>query len=454
MSSSSAIRRVSRGERRAARAGAAVSSPRNLSRDFVPAARACHKTRAESRRRTADLTQTAAHALARSPATAVRPGFSLPQRFYLDPAIFAADLDLLARRWTFAAHVSELAAPGDWVTSSLGRDSAIVVRGEDGRLRALANVCRHRGSRVCVEARGSSGFLTCPYHAWSYALDGRLRHAREMPPGFEAAGYGLKVLPLVEVGGLVFIAFAEGPPDLATATGALAPMLALFGWPAARVALRRSYAVAANWKLAMENYHECYHCQPAHAEFSRLHALARPNARTLDVTPDANTGLADFEDWDPRPSGREVARVMRSRLVPDARTGSRDGRRLAPPMGEGGRRDDGLVVFAEVGFLSAFLAYPDHGVIYRFDPQGPLATQMEVTWLVAGDAQAGADYDPAELAWLWDVTSLADKTIIERNQAGVGSRAYEPGPFSLMEPGTRQYVERYAAEFAAAAGGD
>jgi Rieske 2Fe-2S family protein len=120
-------------------------------------------------------------------------------------------------------------------------------------------------------------------------------------------------------------------------------------------------------------------------------------------------------------------------------------------MGEGGTRAPGLCVFAELGFLSAFLAYPDHGVIYRFAPVSPLLTRMEVIWLVAGGAREGADYDPARLSWLWDVTSVADKKIIERNQAGVKSRAYEPGPFSLMEPGARQYVERYVGELAAVA---
>jgi phenylpropionate dioxygenase-like ring-hydroxylating dioxygenase large terminal subunit len=106
-------------------------------------------------------------------------------------------------------------------------------------------------------------------------------------------------------------------------------------------------------------------------------------------------------------------------------------------------------VFAELGFLSAFLAYPDYGVIYRFIPRDVLRTDVEVLWLVHGDAQPGADYDPDALVWLWDVTSLADKTIIERNQDGVLSRAYRPGPFSLMEPGTRAFVERYVSELAA-----
>ena len=118
---------------------------------------------------------------------------------------------------------------------------------------------------------------------------------------------------------------------------------------------------------------------------------------------------------------------------------------MAPPIADGAGSD---CVFAELGFLSAFLAYSDHGVIYRFIPREPLRTEMEVIWLVRGDAEAGRDYDPEALTWLWDVTSAADKTIIENNQAGVLSRAYRPGPFSTMEPATRMYVERYVAELA------
>lgn len=377
-----------------------------------------------------------------------RPGWSLPQGFYLRPDVFEADLRLLEDRWFCAGHASEAAAPGDWFTAELGDESAIIVRGEDGALRALANVCRHRGSRVCVAPRGHSTLFTCPYHAWSYHLDGRLRAAREMPEAFDPATFGLKPLPLEVVGGLVFISFGPAPPSLGDAEPALAAMTTLYGWEGARVAHRRTYTVAANWKLVLENYHECYHCGPAHPEFSVLHALSRPNNRALCSEPDAETGLADFEVWGATADGREIARVMRSGLTDGALTGSADGRPLAPPMGPAGARWDGRCVFAELGFLSAFLAYADHGVIYRFIPRGVLQTEMEVVWLVAGDAEAPRDFDLEKLVWLWDVTSQADKRIIERNQAGVASRAYEPGPFSLMEPGTRAYVERYVAELA------
>ncbi|HWF00728.1 MAG TPA: aromatic ring-hydroxylating dioxygenase subunit alpha [Caulobacteraceae bacterium] len=382
-----------------------------------------------------------------------RLGCSLPRALYLRDDVYVADMELLTGRWIYAAHVSELAESGNWITAELGPESAIVVRGEDGEIRAFANVCRHRGSRICNEPAGHATLLVCPYHAWSYRLDGSLRAAREMGPDFDPAAHGLARLPLAQIGGLIFVAFGPDPPSLESAAPSLAAMFDLFAWRSARVAMRRSYRVAANWKLAMENYQECYHCAPAHPEFALAHALARPNARALSYEPDAASGLSDYEAWGPEPDRSEVARVMRSHLSERYATGSRDGARLAPPMGEGGRRDDGLCVFAELGFLSAFLAYPDHGLIYRFLPRAPLVTEMEVIWLVDGAARAGCDYDEEELAWLWDVTTRADKQIIERNQAGVASRFYQPGPFSLMEPGAAQYVERYAGELSLLVGG-
>jgi Rieske 2Fe-2S family protein len=367
-----------------------------------------------------------------------RAGHALARDFYLDPEIFALDLDLLLDRWIFAGHLGEARAPGDFITVELGSESAIVARDDKGALHAMANVCRHRGSRVCTEARGSAAAFVCPYHAWTYRLDGSLRAAREMPPGFDLATHGLRPLPLRVIGGLIFISFSASPPDLSEVASAVETMTERHGWAGARIAARRRYAVAANWKLVMENYHECYHCQPAHPEFSILHALARPGARSLD-------GSEDFEAWSAEADGREVGRVMASSLSRGKLSGTRDGALAAPPM-TNEPNAVGACIFAEVGFVSAFLAYQDHGMIYRFIPRGVLATEMEVLWLVKGDAREGEDYDVECLTWLWDVTSLADKRIIETNQAGVRSRHYEPGPFSLMEPGTQAYVERYLGE--------
>ncbi len=368
-------------------------------------------------------------------------GHAMVRDFYVRSDVFERDMELLLDRWTCVGHASEVPAPGDFLVTELGLESAIVVRGEDGELRALNNVCRHRGSRICPPGRGAAAVLTCTYHAWSYRLDGRLRAAREMPEGFDPDQYALKPLPITVIGGLILISFAEAPPKLDAVEAALGAMTARYGWAGAKVAHRKTYQVAANWKLAMENYHECYHCAVAHPEFSVHHALARPQGRAL-------RSEGDIEVWGPEADGREVARMMVSALIRGGETGSADGKLVAPVMDlEGGGAGD--CVFAEAGFLSAFLAYADHGVIYRFIPRAALDTEMEVIWLVRGDAVEGRDYDLDRLTWLWDVTSLADKKIIEMNQAGVRSRAYEPGPYSLMEPGTAAYTDRYLSELAA-----
>ncbi len=381
-------------------------------------------------------------------------GRSLDQAFYVREDVFASDLALLLDRWTCVGHESEVPASGDYIVAELGPESAIVVRGADGVVRALANVCRHRGSRICVEAHGSAALFTCPYHAWTYHLDGRLRAAREMPEDFDPAEHSLTSLPIEIIGGLIFISSGAAPPSLDVARQALTAMTDHYGWSRARIAERKRYAVAANWKLVMENYHECYHCGPAHPEFSVLHALARPDARKVRTADEsaldkevAAIVVPDVEAWPIEPDGQEVVRVMHSPLAGGSATGSADGAPLAPFMGAF-EQSDQACVFAEVGYLSAFLAYADHGVIYRFIPRGVLQTEMEVIWLVDGEAREGRDYEPERLTWLWDVTSLADKKIIERNQAGVLSRFYRPGPFSRMEPGTKLYVERYLSDLA------
>ncbi len=385
-----------------------------------------------------------------------RPGFSLEQIFYADPAVYAHDLDILRQRWFCAGHVSDLPQRGDYITTQLGPDSAIVVRGPNGEVRAFHNVCRHRGSRICLEAQGHAALLVCPYHAWSYDLEGKLKAARQMPETFDASDYSLKPVALKIIEGVIFLSFANQPVDFTLAAPALKNMFGAYGWADAKVAHRALYAVDANWKLAMENYHECYHCTPSHQEFSRLHTLAKPKAQRsesehilLASAPDCGIEVAEFEAWPVEPDTEELVRVIRSSLYDGTVTGSADGQPVAPLMGDI-KAYDGGCSFAELGYLSSFLAYADHGLIYRFIPRGVQRTEIEVIWLVSNDAVEGKDYDLEKLIWLWHVTSLADKKIIEMNQAGVNSSAYEPGPYSLMESGTELYIERYANELAKA----
>ena len=136
---------------------------------------------------------------------------------------------------------------------------------------------------------------------------------------------------------------------------------------------------------------------------------------------------------------------------PESVTGSEDGRPVAPLMGDFTDYDGGFS-YLDVGPASFFLAYPDHGVMYLFIPRGPQKTDMEISWLVRADAREGEDYDRARLTWMWDVTSVADKLIIDQNQQGVNSRYYQPGPYGPMEAQTRDFVEWYLQQIAPAAG--
>jgi phenylpropionate dioxygenase-like ring-hydroxylating dioxygenase large terminal subunit len=404
-----------------------------------------------------------AHAGAPSPAeriaTAIathRPGYALSRPFYCDPAFFERELArILLRHWHCVGHRSQLREPGDFFTVDVCGESLILVCGADREVRALLNVCRHRGSRVCTEPAGHvrGGVFVCPYHAWSYNLDGSLRAARQMPAEFDRRPYGLKPVHVAVIEGLIFVSLAETPLGLEHVRAALAGSARAYGWAVAAVAHRETYAVNANWKLAVENYMECYHCGPAHVEFSRFHLSARPqpftreaDARVRESARTLGVEIQEIDCWglNAQP-GEEAADSVRSALAEGAASGSEDGTPLAPLMGSFTGFDGGITFF-DVGLTSNFLAYPDHGLIYRFVPKSVSHTDMEVIWLVRGDARAGVDYDLERLTWLWRVTSAADKRIIELNQQGITSRSYEPGPYTPMERHTDRFVEWILAE--------
>ncbi len=226
------------------------------------------------------------------------------------------------------------------------------------------------------------------------------------------------------------------------------------GWTTAKVAYRQMYTIASNWKLAVENYVECYHCAPAHPEYSALHALelgldriAELNRRMEERTLVCAARVPHANHWVGSDTGAEAAWSFRYALHEGMVTGSEGGQAVAPLMGDFTGYDGGCTA-THIAGNSFFLAYPDHGVIYRFIPRSLQMTDMELIWLVRADAVEGRDYDLARLIWLWTVTSDADKRIIENNQKGVNSRFYEPGPFAPMEYNERRYTEWYLKEVA------
>jgi glycine betaine catabolism A len=196
-----------------------------------------------------------------------RQGCSLPQAFYVDEEMFQADLQaVFAADWLFACNTSEIKNPGDYMTLAIGQDSLVVLRDRDGEVRAFHNVCRHRGSRICLDERGHATRLVCPYHQWIYELDGRLRNARQMPADFDTSGYGLKPVKVELVCGLIYVSLASNPPSLERFRAAVTPYLAPHQPSRTTVAYASTVVEEANWKLVIENNRECYHCAANHPE--------------------------------------------------------------------------------------------------------------------------------------------------------------------------------------------
>ncbi len=260
--------------------------------------------------------------------------------------------------------------------------------------------------------------------------------------------------------GLIFINFDENPPNFDAFEHDMAGPMRPYALDRARVAHRQNYPIASNWKLAVENYCECYHCQPAHPEYSIGHGRAIPRgecstmlnevmarAPAVGLTQDhVNHSWLHAEHF-----GLEYS-FDRYPLLRGHQTGSRDGKPVAPLLGTITGYDGGTTDL-HLGPMTFGLAYCDHVVLYRFTPRGHYLTDCEITWLVNEKAVEGKDYQLADLIWLWDVTTIADKRIIERNQAGVDSRYYVPGPLSPMEAFTQDFLNWYVSAMQGVAGG-
>lgn len=380
-------------------------------------------------------------------------GYTLDRAFYADPQIYRRDIErVFLRCWLYAGHASQIPEAGDFFRFEIAEESIIVVRGRDERIRALVNVCRHRGSRVCWEARGRARTFVCPYHGWAYGLDGALRSARLMPEDFDKSQHALRAIQVEVFHGCIFVSFADDPVPFDGVRRDLDGRLAPFRMDRTKVAASEVYRIDANWKLAVENFLECYHCAPAHPEFSCGHSIKLPRAQLIDLqsalAPRAEAAGLSADVVDETPSKDRLSGPLyyydRYPLFEGYVTGSEDGRPLAPLLGEIADFDGGASNL-QIGPVTYFLAYSDHVVVYRFTPRALQETDCEIVWLVRDDAEEGRDYDVDRLVWLWHVTTEADKTIIEHNQQGVNSRYYRPGPYAPMEDFAVNYLDWYLA---------
>jgi Rieske 2Fe-2S family protein len=376
---------------------------------------------------------------------------ALAREFYLDRDIYERDIErIFLRSWLYAGHLSEIPKPGDWFLFEFASESVIIVHGDENNFRALINVCRHRGSRIRTKKSGCSRRLTCPYHGWTYDLDGHLLVAAHMGDDFDRSKISLRNIRCEIFEGMIFINFDDDAAPFDPIRENLTECLQPYRLDQAKVAHRESYPIEANWKLAVENYAECYHCAPSHPEYSKGHSLARPWTRSRDLRAEmmsraADCGLSEKQPHriyrDAEGFGADYS-YERYPLWNGHVSGSDDGRPVAPLLGD--IRDyDGGTTDIIIGPVSFGLAYCDHVVMYRFTPLAPDRTDCDITWLVRDDATEGTDYTRERLTWLWDVTTLEDKRIIEDNARGVSSRFYQPGPLSNMEEYEWKFVEWY-----------
>ncbi len=374
------------------------------------------------------------------------PNHSLPQPFYNDPAIFALDMAaVFERRWLYVGCTCELEQPGQYLTVSIGQTSILVVHGSDGTLRAFYNTCRHRGSRICDEELGRTRLLVCPYHRWGYRLDGTLAHVMYMPEDFDLAAHSLRPVHLRTVCGTIFICMAQDPPDFAPYAGDLEPLLAPHRLERARVAHRDHMLVEGNWKLMMENSRECYHCATTHRELMRtfldIYNFADPN--------DAAEIRAFCEKREAEGLPSHIAqgpdyRASRLPFTGGAVSTTMDGRpAVSRLLGDVKHNDIGSLRWVHYPTVYNH-ALGDYAITVRMLPLDTQRTLVTTTWLVDRDAVEGRDYDKANLIRVWDETNRQDAALVRRNQLGVNSVGYVPGPYSpALEAGVIKFVEWY-----------
>ena len=360
---------------------------------------------------------------------------TLPRDYFVSPEVWESEQErIFGRSWLLAGHLSQLREAGSYFVHEVGRESVLVVRDREGAVRAFHNHCRHRGTRLCTEHQGTLGTaIQCPYHAWTYGLDGALRAAPNMQgvPGFDRADYPLRPVALATWEGFVFVNLAAEPMPFAAALPALQSR---FGhWRLVELAAvhQTVYEVEANWKLFFHNYSECYHCPNVHPHLNKLTPY-RNTENDLDEGPVLGGPM-----WMSNPDGSMTMH----------------GERCAAPFAGLSDEERGRVYYYTL-FPGAFLSlHPDYVLVHRAQPLAIDRTRILCDWYFHPDAVATPGFDPQPAIDFWDLTNRQDWELCTNASKGVVSRAWEPGPYADLESQLaafdRQYLRTLAAEEAA-----
>lgn len=379
--------------------------------------------------------------------------YSLPQPFYNDERLFQIDMqEIFGKEWLIAGMTCEIPTKGNYITLQIGDNPILVVRGTEGKVHAFHNVCRHRGSRLCVSDKGKVAKLVCPYHQWTYELDGRLLFAgTEMGADFNMADFNLKPIHVKTAGGYIFISLADEPPAIDDFLRTLEHYMEPYDMENAKVAVRTDLVEQANWKLVLENNRECYHCSGSHPEL--LNTLLEwddvTDPRASQAFKDQVAACTTRWDADKIPYAHASFglrnRIVRMPLLAGTVSMTMDGK-------PGCKKLMGRITDPDLGSMR-ILHLPhswnhcmgDHMIVFTVWPLGPTQTVVTTKWLVHKDAVEGVDYDPENLRKVWDATNDQDRRLAEENQRGINSKAYQPGPYSkTYEFGVINFIDWYS----------
>ncbi len=344
----------------------------------------------------------------------------LPAAAYIDQAVFRWEQRrAFADAWVCLGRDEELLPPGDATAQAVTVGSVpLLVTRMDGVLRAFANTCPHRGHELLPEGgQASSRSMVCPYHAWSFGLDGQLVGAPRMREvsGFDPAAMGLTPIPLQVWQGWVLVNASGGAAPLPAYLGALDGLTAPYRQAELRLGGRHTYTIAANWKVIVENYHECYHCPLIHPELCQV--TPPDSGENYDLPGAWVGGSMDLRDG--------------------AQTMSLDGRSLGVPIeGADPRR---------VGYFGLFpnlllSVHPDYVMAHRMTPLAPDSTQVECSWFFPPAAFERPGFDPGYATAFWDLTNTEDWTACESVQRGLSSPHFRPGPLAPGEDAVHQWI--------------
>jgi glycine betaine catabolism A len=381
---------------------------------------------------------TARRASAPSPRSPPDPGPNRTPdgRVYWDSRLLDTELErLFYRNWLCVGRQEQLPRKGDFITRQIGRESVLLVRGADGQLRGFYNLCRHRGTRVVTEPAGTGAHsFICPYHAWTYALDGRLIGALHMnaQDDFDRKQHGLHPIRVDTWGGFLWVNLEPTGPTLRDSLGPFFERFERFPLSDLRLGGHQEYEVEANWKILVENFSECYHCAPVHPSLNRL-------------TPYTS---GENDAWFLGPNGPSLFSGGFMEFAKDYRSMTRSGytkRPLVPGM----TAEDRKRVYYYVVFPNLFFSlHPDYLMIHRSWPTSPSHSRIENEFYFTPEAMASKEFDPSDAIDLWNEINLQDWAVCALAQQGTGSRAWKGGRYSDRETLVRDFDSFVTQELA------